>query len=262
MRFLTDLYRERRVLWQLARNDCRARFAAASLGMAWAFLQPLLNILVLWFVFQVGFRTMPVDDVPFIVWYIPAFLSWNFFSEAVSQATNSLLEYSYLLKKVNFKVTMIPFIKVVSAGMVHAAFIVFIFVINLAYGRLPTLYFLQIPYYFLCAFCLSASLGLLLSALAVFLKDVANLVAVILQVGFWMTPLFWDPSGMQPLVQGLLKLNPMYYVCMGYRESIIGGTAFWQHPLQTAYFWVLTILLFLCGSKLFVKMKPHFVDML
>ena len=157
---------------------------------------------------------------------------------------------------------MIPLIKVVSAGIIHAAFIVFIVGINLIYGRIPTLYFLQMIYYFLCAFCLSTSLGWLLSALAVFLKDVANMVAVILQIGFWMTPLFWDPSGMQPLVQSLLKLNPMYYVCMGYRESVVGDTMFWQHPLQTAYFWILTLLIFVGGSRLFSKLKPHFVDML
>lgn len=262
MKFLVDLYKEKSVIWQLARNDCKARFAAAGLGVIWAFLQPLLNILVLWFVFQVGFRSMPVEDVPFIVWYIPAFLSWNFFSEAISQSTNSLMEYSYLLKKVNFKVTMIPLIKVVSAGIIHAAFIIFIVVISLVYGRMPTLYFLQMIYYFFCVFCLSASLGWLLSALAVFLKDVANMVAVVLQIGFWMTPLFWDPSGMQPLIQSLLKLNPMYYVCMGYRESVVGDTLFWQHPLQTAYFWILTLLIFIGGSRLFVKLKPHFVDML
>ena len=94
------------------------------------------------------------------------------------------------------------------------------------------------------------------------MKDVANMVAVILQIGFWMTPLFWDPSGMQPLVQSLLKLNPMYYVCMGYRESVVGDTMFWQHPLQTAYFWILTLLIFVGGSRLFSKLKPHFVDML
>lgn len=86
MHFIYDLFLQRKVIWQLAKNDCKARFAAAGLGMAWAFLQPLLNILVIWFVFQVGFKSMPVDDVPFIVWYIPAFLSWNFFSESSTQS--------------------------------------------------------------------------------------------------------------------------------------------------------------------------------
>lgn len=262
MKFVRNLIRARNVIWQLAKNDCKARFAASGLGVVWAFLQPLLNILVIWFVFQVGFRSMPVEDVPFIVWYIPAFLSWNFFSEAVSQSTNSLLEYSYLLKKVNFNVTIIPLIKIVSSAIIHAAFIIFIILVSLVYGRIPTVYFLQMLYYFLCAVCLSASLGWLLSSIAVFVKDIANLVAVFLQIGFWMTPLFWDPSGMSPLVKNLLKVNPMYYVCMGYREAVVDNTLFWQHPVQTIYFWSLVIVLFVCGSRLFTKLKPHFDDVL
>ena len=262
MHFLALLWKDRSAIWQLAKNDCKARFAAAGLGVVWAFLQPLLTILVIWFVFQVGFKSTPVENVPFIVWYIPAFLSWNYFSESVSQSTNSLLEYSYLLKKVNFNVTVIPLIKVVSAAIIHGGFIIFIVIVNLIYGRVPTVYYLQMIYYFFCAFCLSASLGWLLSSIAIFIKDVANIVAVVLQIGFWMTPLFWDPSAMDSLIRSLLKLNPMYYVCMGYREAVVGDTWFWQHPIQTVYFWTLVVVCFIGGSKLFVRLKPQFDDVL
>lgn len=262
IKFIRDLWSDRYIVWQLAKNDCKARFASAALGMTWSFMQPLLNVLVLWFVFQVGFKSMPVEDVPFIVWYIPAFLSWNFFQEAVSQSTNSLAEYCYLLKKVNFNVPIIPLIKVFSAAIIHMAFIVFIVVINLIYGRRPTVYFLQMFYYFLCAFCLSASLGWLLSALNVFLRDVANLVSLVLQIGFWMTPLFWDPARLSPVVRTLLKLNPMYYVCVGYRESIISTIPFWYHPKLTLYFWSLVIIIFVSGSTIFRKLRPQFADVL
>lgn len=258
--FLKELWRDRGIIWELSKNDCKARFAASALGVVWAFLQPLLNVFVLWFVFQLGFKSMPVKNVPFIIWYIPAFLSWNFFSEAVAQATDSLISYSYLLRKVNFNVTIIPLIKVISALIVHMGFIIFIVVINVFYGRMPTLYFLQMLYYCMCVFCLSASLGWFLSAMNIFLRDVANLVALVLQVGFWMTPLFWSPEGMSPVIQFLLKFNPMYYVCMGYRESVISNIAFWQHPLQTAYFWTIVILLFCFGTTIFRRLRPQFVD--
>lgn len=260
--FLKELWRDRRIIWELSKNDCKARFAASALGVVWAFLQPLLNVFVLWFVFQIGFKSMPVDNIPFIIWYIPAFLSWNFFSEAVSQATDSLAAYSYLLRKVNFNISSIPLIKIISAAIIHIAFIGFIVLINLIYGRMPTIYFAQMMYYFLCMLCLSAALGWLLSAINVFLRDVANLVALILQVGFWMTPLFWDPSGMSQKIQLILKLNPMYYVCMGYRESVISNVAFWQHPIQTAYFWSLVVILFVCGTMVFRRVQPHFADVL
>lgn len=260
--FMRSIWRDRSIVWQLAKNDCKARFASAALGMTWSFMQPLLNVMVLWFVFQVGFKSMPVENVPFIVWYIPAFLSWNFFQEAVSQSTNSLAEYCYLLKKVNFNVPIIPLIKIFSAAIIHVVFIFFIVVVNLVYGRRPTVYFLQMLYYFLCAFCLSASLGWLLSALNVFLRDVSNLVSLILQIGFWMTPLFWDPAGLSPAVRTLLKLNPMYYVCVGYRESIISTIPFWDHPNLTIYFWSLVIIIFVSGTTIFRKLRPQFADVL
>lgn len=261
-KFMYELWRDRTTIWELSKNDCKARFASSALGIVWSFMQPLLNVFVLWFVFQIGFKSMPVDDIPFIVWYIPAFLSWNFFSEAVGQSTDSLISYSYLLRKVNFDVPMIPLIKIISASLIHVAFIVFIVLINLVYGRMPTVYFVQMLYYFICVFCLSASLGWLLSALNVFLRDIANLVALFLQVGFWMTPLFWNPAGLSSTMQFILKFNPMYYVCMGYRESTISSIGFWQHPIQTVYFWLVVIVIFVSGTTIFRRLQPHFADVL
>lgn len=262
MEFISGLWENRKILWRLGKNDCRARFSSSGLGIIWAFLQPLLNIIILWFVFQVGFKSMPVENVPFIIWYIPAFLSWNYFSEAVSQGTNSLVEYSYLLKKVNFKSELIPIIKVISAGIVHSVFIIFIIVINIIYGRWPNIYYIQILYYFFCSLCLCAALSWLLSSITVFVKDVSNLVGVVLQVGFWATPLFWDPSQMSPTVQFVLKLNPMYYVCMGYRESVLGQYWFFAHYRETIYFWCIVIIIFNIGTKLFCRLRPHFDDVL
>ena len=125
--FLRDIIKDRSILWSLAKNDFKSRFAASLLGAFWAFAQPLVTLLVFWFVFQVGFKNPPVSDVPFIVWFAPAYLVWAFFSEAVTAGTNCLVEYSYLVKKVNFRVSIIPIGKIISSAFIHLAFIVFIF---------------------------------------------------------------------------------------------------------------------------------------
>lgn len=119
----------------------------------------MINILVIWYVFEIGFKNPPVDDVPFIVWYLPAFLSWNFFSEGLSTSTTSLLEYSYLVKKVNFKVSIIPVIKIVSAALIHFGFILFIMIVNFLYGIKMNVYYLQAVYYFFSMFVLMLGLG-------------------------------------------------------------------------------------------------------
>ena len=77
--FLKDIIKDRSILWSLAKNDFKARFAASLLGGFWAFAQPLVTLLVFWFVFQAGFKNPPVSNVPFIVWLTPAYLVWAFF---------------------------------------------------------------------------------------------------------------------------------------------------------------------------------------
>ena len=113
--FVKDIFQQKGMLLALASNDLRAKFAASFLGVIWAFIQPLVTILVFWFVFQLGFRNPPVDDVPFILWFIPAYLVWTFFTEGLLAASNCLMEYSYLVKKVNFRVSIIPLVKVLSS---------------------------------------------------------------------------------------------------------------------------------------------------
>lgn len=260
--FVAGLWSERDVMWRLSINDCKARFASSGLGVVWSFLTPLMTILVFWFVFQVGFRNAPIENVPFMVWYIPAFLCWNYFSETLIQVTNSLMEYRYLVKKVNFKVCIIPMIKVISYGFIHFVFIGFIVFINLIYKQPINIFYLQVFYYFFCMIVLLCALGWLLSAVAAFLPDVVNVIGIVIQIGFWATPIFWDPAAMNPLVQKILKLNPMFYICQGYRESFIYEIGFWQHPVYTAYFWIFTGLLLIVGIKTFKKMSPQFDDVL
>ena len=116
---IRKLVKDRKIILELAKNDCKARFSSSILGIVWTILQPLVNMLVIWLVFQIGFKTSNLSgDIPFIIWYMPAFLIWNYFQEATSQSTNSMLEYSYLVKKVNFDVEVIPPIKILSNELI------------------------------------------------------------------------------------------------------------------------------------------------
>ena len=106
------------------------------------------------------------------------------------------------------------------------------------------------------------SIGLLCSAIAPFATDITNIVSVVIQVGFWVTPIFWDPSSLRDTAQVLLKLNPMYYVCTGYRDCFVYGIGIFSHPLQMAYFWGVTIIIWVLGARVYKKSKVHFDDVL
>lgn len=257
-----ELVVNKKLLFRLAKNDFKAKFANAFLGSMWAFVQPLTTMLVFWFVFQVGLKNGDVGGVPFIVWYAPAFLIWTFFSDTLVAATGSIREYSYLVRKVNFKVSLIPSVKIASGAFVHCAFILFIVVLNLYYGNIPTIYSIQVFYYFFCTIAFLLGLSWLFSAIAPFAGDTTSIVGVIMQVGFWATPIVWSADNMDTWIQSVFKLNPMYYICNGYRDAFIYDVWFWERGWVNIWFWAVTIFMLLLGAKAFRHLRPEFADML
>jgi lipopolysaccharide transport system permease protein/teichoic acid transport system permease protein len=123
-------------------------------------------------------------------------------------------------------------------------------------------YFFQFFYYLFCLTVLALGLGWAVSALNVFIRDIGQIVGVILQIGFWATPIFWDIQIMPEDIRFMFKLNPMFYIIQGYRESFIYFSPFWNHPFQTLYFWGVTLFLFVIGALIFQKLKPQFADAL
>ena len=109
---------------------------------------------------------------------------------------------------------------------------------------------------------LALGISWITAALNVFIRDVGQIVAVVLQMGFWATPIFWDIQMMPSKIQAVFKCNPMYYIVQGYRESFIYFAPFWHHPIQTLYFWGISITFFITGTMIFKKLKPQFPDVL
>lgn len=260
--FLHDLYLNKELIIQLSKNDLKSRYSGSIFGITWAFVQPLVTILVFWFVFQVGFRNPPVDNIEFILWFVPAFLPWNYFSDALLNSSNSLHEYSYLVKKIKFRTSILPMIKVFSATIIHFFFIIFLYFIFLVYGHKPSFIYIQLFYYTISLMILLIGLSWIVSSLSVFFKDFSQIVNILLQIGFWLTPVFWNPHQMSPKILWVFKLNPMYYIVDGYRNTLIYRSAFWNSSQLTIYFWVVTSIIFVLGALLYRKLRVHFADLL
>lgn len=262
LRYLKYIVQGRKLIFNLAKNDFKTKYAASYLGIIWGFIQPLITIATYWFVFQVGLRSGDISSVPFILWFIAGIIPWFFFSEALLGGTNVFIEYSYLVKKVVFKIELLPVVKIVSGMFVHLFFIVFIFVIYSFYGYYPKLFDLQLLYYLICSLVLVFALSVLTSAIILFFKDLNQIIGIVLQVGFWFTPIGWTVAMLNSFWAFIFKLNPMYYIVQGYRDTFIEHIAFWERPYQTLYFWILCGILLVLGIKIFKKLKPHFSDVL
>lgn len=257
-----ELYYNKKMLYFLSVNDFKTKYAGSYLGVIWAFVQPVVTVLIYWFVFEVGFRSGSVHSVPFILWLVAGIVPWFFFAEAWGSATNCLMEYSYLVKKIVFQIRLLPLVKITSSFFVHLFFVILTFIIFLLYGVNPSMYATQVVYYSLCTICFVFSLSLISSSLIVFFKDLGQIISLILQFGMWLTPILWSSTMLPASYRWILKVNPVYYIVEGYRDALINKVWFWERYNQSIYFWLLTSILFLIGITIMKRMKPHFADVL
>lgn len=249
-------------LFQFALDDFRNKYAGSLMGITWAFIQPLMTIVIYWFIFQVGFDSRPVADYPFILWLISGIIPWFFISESVTGVTPSLAEYSYLVKKVVFPVEILPLTKILSYFLVQMFLAVFTIVFFALFGYFPDIYYLQLPYYMAYMLILLTGIGYATAALYPFFKDLLQIVNIVMQVIFWLTPIVWDFGIMTESIRKILVLNPFYYIVRGYRDSLVYKEFFWDNWKMGIYYWGIAIVLLLIGRKIFCKMRVHFADVL
>ncbi|MBQ8305156.1 MAG: ABC transporter permease [Blautia sp.] len=261
-----DCIRNRRLIMKLAGNDFRTRYAGSYLGTIWAFVHPVVTILVYWFVFSVGMRNGAGNlGIPFVLYLVAGIVPWFFFQDALTGGTNAFLEYNYLVKKVVFQISVLPVVKIIAALFVHGFFVLFTIVLYACYGRFPDWYYLQIFYYSACVFLLALGICYMTSSAVVFFRDLSQIISILLQVGIWLTPIMWvaeDALASHPLIMKIMRLNPMYYVVSGYRDAFFGKRWFFEKPLWTLYFWAFTVVCFLLGGVVFKRLRIHFADVL
>ncbi|MCR8659818.1 ABC transporter permease [Paenibacillus endoradicis] len=247
---------------ELTKNDFKSKYLGTLLGIFWAFFNPILTIVVFLIVFQFGFKSMPVGDYPFTNWLISGIISWFFFTESLGSGTGSIVDNSYLVKKVSFRVSLLPGIKLLSALIIHLFFIGVVVIINWSYGYAPSIYTLQIFYYLPAMILLLMGLTWLTSALYVFFRDTMQIVTTVVSLGFWLTPIFWSFSIVPEQYKIYFMLNPMVYIVEGYRSAFIYQTWFWENPISSVIFWIETLFILVIGIFVFRKLRPQFSDVI
>jgi len=260
--FLSHIVRSRKLLLLLIKNDFKKEYLGSYIGFIWAFVQPLTYMIVIWFVFTYGFKSASHADAPYFLWLASGMIPWFFFSSALVGGTNSITSNSFLVKKVAFRVSILPIVKIGSTLILHIFLILFLMIMFLIYGFKPNLYWLQLPYFMFCSIVFILGVTWITSAMRVFIKDTSNIVGVIMQIGFWATPIFWNINMISPKYQWILKLNPAYYIIQGYRDTFINHIWFWEMPNVTLYYLSVTVIFFILGAIVFKKLRPHFGDVL
>lgn len=258
-----ELKKNWKLVYNLAKNDFKSRYVGSFLGIVWAFIQPIVTIAIYAFIFGSGLKQLPIgEEYPFLLYLIAGIIPYFYVNDAINSATNSIVEYSYIIKKVIFNINLIPLIKILTALFIHLFFILLGVIVFLINGKTLSIYFIQVIYYSFCAIVLSISVSYFTAAITVFFRDMAQIVSIIMQFLMWLTPIMYDLSIFPQWVATILKYNPLYYIVQGYRDSFINHVWFFERTLNTLYFWGVMIVLYFISIKVFNKLKNSFADVL
>lgn len=264
MNFFKTLWKNKGLTWQLGKNDFRNRFANTSLGSIWGFLQPFVFMMMYVVVFQYIFKQSGPDGAPYVVWFMPGMAMWMAINDGILGASNSIRGYSYLVKKVVFPVDIIPVISITANAFVALFLMVIATVVCLIFGFIPNI--LQLLYFIISLYAFLISITRITSAVATLVPDFSNLLGIMMQIGMWLTPVVWDLSMIAEhhTISRIMKCLPFTYLVTGFRDCFMGSNKIITggHGFYTAFFWALTIALFVWGNYVFKHGKKDFADVL
>ena len=263
MNYFSTIFSRYKLIFSLAFIDFKEMFHGSYLGILWAVPRPLIFISVVWVIFSVGIKGGQVDsNTPFIIYLLTGYIPWIFFSSALNGTMNAFLGNRGLVKRPSFPLHILPLVKITSNLILHIVFLVILITVMISMHLYPSLYWLQLPYYLFMLCLLLFGFGTLLASLRVFTKDVAEFIAAILQIGFWVTPIFWSIDRIPSKYEWLMNLNPMIYIVNGYRNTFIYHKWFWEEKAFLLSFLLYTLIFLILGLLTFKKLKPHFGDVL
>lgn len=256
---LRDLWTHRDLVYFLAWRDVKVRYAQASIGVAWAVLQPLL-MMVVFSIFLGKLAKIPSDGIPYPVFAFSGLLPWTYFANATSTATESLVSSSNMVSKVYFPRLAVPLAALLSwvPDLLIAPAV--LIVMMLGFGLTPAWTAILLPAFALYALLAAASVSVWMSALNVAYRDVRYAVPFMLQLWLFATPVVYPASLVPERFRALLGLNPMAGVVEGFRWGLLGrGDPPWSLMAVSA---VVSLLLLVGGLYYFRRVEHGFADVI
>jgi len=251
-----------RLFHNFTRQDFFAQFSASIGGFLWLFLTPVVHIIIYSFVFSYIFQIRSVaefGETQFILFMMIGYLPWFAFADAMSKSTGLLLEKAPLITKVMFPVQIVPIVGTVVPYLTHAIGFGVLLVYLATQGYLNWLW-LMLPIIFLLQFLFTMGLVAILSALCVFLRDLQQIVALLVMIWFFLTPIIYPITLIEnESIRELFLLNPMHSFVNLYREIILLGDV---SMINLQIVLPASIISYLFGGWLFMRIKHAFGDVL
>jgi lipopolysaccharide transport system permease protein len=255
-----ELWAHRELLYFLTWRDVKVRYKQTLLGGAWAILQPLLTMVIFTLLFGrlAGFASL-TGGVPYPVFAFAGLLPWTFFSNAITNSGNSLINSANLITKVYFPRMIVPG-AAVTAGLVDFAIGFMLLIVLMFYYRLaPGWGLVLLPFLVLLTTLLAVAVGMWLSALNVKYRDVRFAIPFLVQIWMFLSPIIYPTSLIPPKLRFAFLLNPMTGIIDGYRTALFGQRMNW---IGLAISTLITIFGFAYASFVFRRMERGFADII
>lgn len=252
-----DLWRYRELFYILSWRDIKVRYKQTVLGAAWSIIRPLLTTIIFTIVFSKIAKLDNPGNAPYALMVFAGMLPWQFFSNALSESSNSLIGNANLITKVYFPRLIIPASSVITSLVDFAISFLILIVMMFWYHYIPSWHIVFLPVFILLAFLCAFGVGLYLTAVNVKYRDFRYIIPFIIQFGLYITPVGFSSSVIGEKWKTLYALNPMVGIIDGFRWCILGDPMNWNSFI----FSVIVILVFLLiGVTYFRKMEKSFAD--
>ncbi|MEI6067770.1 MAG: ABC transporter permease [Methylococcaceae bacterium] len=255
-----DLWRYRELFFFLAWRDILVRYKQTAIGIAWALLRPFLTMVVFTLVFS-KLAKLPSDGVPYPILVFAALLPWQFFSNAFTEAGNSLISNANMISKVYFPRLVIPASAVIVSFVDFLLSGIILVGLMLWYGFYPNWRILTLPLFIFIAFAAAMGSGLWIAALNVKYRDFRYIIPFVVQLGLYVSPVGFSSAIVPQQWRLLYSLNPMVGVIDGFRWAILGGNTqlYWDGFILSSS---LILLLLITGIFYFRKTERRFADLI
>ncbi|MBD2778477.1 ABC transporter permease [Iningainema tapete] len=256
-----DLWKYRELFYFLAWRDILVRYKQTAIGMAWALIRPFLTMIVFTVIFQ-GVAKLPSDgNTPYPILVYAALLPWQFFSSALMECSNSLVNNANLLSKVYFPRLIVPTSAVIVSFVDFMISGIILLGLMAYYNFVPDWRILTLPVFILIAFAASMGAGLWLAAVTVEYRDFRYIVTFLVQFGLYISPVGFSSTRIPQQWRLLYSLNPMVGVIDGFRWAILGGESQIYLPGFALSLMIVAILLW-SGIWYFRRMERTFADVI
>jgi len=261
---IIEHYRFRRQIMVMAKTDLAKTYRRAALGWFWTIAKPSFMIFVYWFGIQIGLRaSRNVGPYPFFLWLIAGTVPWFYMHEMLTQGTEAMRRYSYLITKVKFPVSIIPTFVSISHFMGNLPIVLIMIVLYWCYGYPPDIYILQLPFYMLYMVLFFCALTLLTSLLATISRDVSNLMKSITSAVFWFSGVIWDVEAIRnESLKSLLMFNPVTFVCTGFRNVFVHKIWFYDQSKRMGYAGFTLLIIITLALFAYRKLRKEIPDVL